>query len=572
MEPGQYTHRFSDYHALLPYSLLGILAGICSAGIILVFEFLIVSLGALWLGDASPEGFEALPQWQRFALPVVGAVILGLLFSALKPSDREVGIVHVLGRMHSHYGHLPMRNAMVQMVGGAIALATGQSGGREGPGVHLGAAINSSIAYQLGLPNNSQRILIACGTAGGIAVAFNTPLAGVIFAMEVIVAEYTVIGFTPVILAAISATTVHHAIQSNTATFAIPPVELVSLLEMPFILLLGICAGTVASLFIYLMKQNLRFHQQPVLLRFTCAGLLTGALALFIPQVLGMGYDSLNNVLLGELAPTLLLALIGCKLLATACSVGLGLPVGLIGPNLLIGGCLGGLLGYWGSSVFPGLGSSDPTLYVVIGMGAAMAAVLSAPLAAILAVVELTHNVLVVFPSMLAIIAATLTTTVVFRQRSAHQTILRYFKTEIPEDTVSQLLHQTNVLPVMDRDVTTLPHLLELPQPAEEQVELPRWCLLQREGVSLYLVQGDELSNLLSEQAPGGTCDLTELDLRRWSTAMLPPRCTLREAMDTLREKTVEAIVITEPNAPPGSPIRGIITRDIVEQFYLGKI
>jgi CIC family chloride channel protein len=572
MAPGQYTHRFSDYQALLPYSVLGILAGICSAGIILVFEFLIVSLGALWLGDNSPDDFEALSLWQRFALPVLGAVVLGLLFSTLKPSDREVGIVHVLSRMHSHYGHLPMRNALVQMIGGAIALATGQSGGREGPGIHLGAAINSSIAYRLGLPNNSQRILIACGTAGGIAVAFNTPLAGVIFAMEVIIAEYTVVGFTPVILAAISATTVHHAIQSSTATFAIPPVELASLLELPFILLLGICAGTVSSLFIYLMKQNLRFHRQPVLLRFACAGLLTGSLALFVPQVLGMGYDSVNSALLGELAPMMLLAIIGCKLLATACSVGLGLPVGLIGPNLLIGGCLGGLLGYWGGSVFPGLGSSDPTLYVVIGMGAAMAAVLNAPLAAILAVVELTHNVLVVFPSMLAIIAATLTTTIVFKQRSAHQTILRFFQKGIPEDTVSQLLHQTNVLPVMDRDVAALPHLLELPQTSGDEPELPRWCLLQREGESLYLVQGTELANLLAEQPSPGICDLTELDLRRWSTAILPPRCTLREAMDTLRKQTVEAIVVTDPNAPRGSSIRGIITRDIIEQFYLGKI
>jgi hypothetical protein len=205
-------------------------------------------------------------------------------------------------------------------------------------------------------------------------------------------------------------------------------------------------------------------------------------------------------------------------------------------------------------------------------MGAAMAAVLNAPLAAILAVVELTHNVLVVFPSMLAIIAATLTTTLVFRQRAAHQTILHYLQREIPEDTVSQLLHQTNVLPVMDRDVAALPHLLELSQVSADALSLPRWCLLQREGESLYLVQGAELSKLLSELSPAGVCDLTELDLRRWSTTVLPPRCTLREAMDTLGKQTVEAIVVTDPNAAPGSSIRGIITRDIIEQFYLGKI
>ncbi len=136
------------------------------------------------------------------------------------------------------------------------------------------------------------------------------------------------------------------------------------------------------------------FSDYHVLLRFTLAGLITGSLALLLPEVLGMGYDSVNRALLGELAPTILFTIIAGKLIATACSVGLG----LIGPNLLIGACSGGLLGYWGGSLFPEL-SSDTSLYVVIGMGAAMAAVLNAPLAAILAVVELTQNVLVVLSS-----------------------------------------------------------------------------------------------------------------------------------------------------------------------------
>ena len=184
MQLGQYTHSLSDYRALLPYSALGLIAGICSAAAILAFEFLIRYLGALWLGPESPEGFETLPMWQRFVLPVAGAVTLGVVFSMLRTADREVGIVHVLSRMHSHYGPLPLRNTLVQMFGGAVALATGQSGGREGPGVHLGSAINSAIAERLKLPNNSLRILIACGTAGSIAVAFNTPLAGVIFAIR----------------------------------------------------------------------------------------------------------------------------------------------------------------------------------------------------------------------------------------------------------------------------------------------------------------------------------------------------------------------------------------------------
>ncbi|MEP5766163.1 MAG: chloride channel protein [Halieaceae bacterium] len=562
----QYAHYFQDYRALLPYSLLGLIAGVCSALAVMGFEGLIRFIGSAWL-TSSPDGFEALPDWQRFAIPVAGAMALGLVFSLLRPEDREVGIVHVISRMHSHYGQLPLRNALVQFIGGAIALASGQSGGREGPSVHLGAAISSSIARGLRLPNNSQRILIACGTAGSIAAAFNTPLAGVVFAMEVIVTEYTVVGFTPVILAAISATTVHHVFDRASTTFVVPAVEMASLLELPFILLLGVIAGVVISLFTMLVRRGLSFARYPIFLRFTVAGVITGSLGVVVPEVLGMGYDSLNLALTGQLAPTLLATLIVVKVIATACSVGLGLPVGLIGPSLLIGGCIGGFLGYWGAVMVPDF-SSHPSLYVVIGMGAAMAAVLNAPLAALLAIVELTQNVLAVFPSMLAIIAATLTVTVVFRQRSAHQAVLNDLRREIPDDPISQLLHQTAVLSAMDRSISTQACWFE--KQAMADIELSNWCLLSREEERLFLVRGDDISQLVS-QIDEDAYDLTEHDLRRWTFTTLSSRATLREALDALRAENAEAVIITDPRVPGELGVLGVITRDIIDQFYLRR-
>jgi CIC family chloride channel protein len=559
---------FTDYRALLPYALLGIAAGVCSALVIMLFDYLINLLGSSWMGDQTPDGFEALPRWMHFALPLGGAFALGLGFSALRSDDRDIGIVHVLSRMHSHYGYLPLRNAAVQLVGGAIALATGQSGGKEGPGVHLGAAINSLLAYRLNLPNNSQRILIACGTAASIAVAFDTPLAGIIFAMEVIVTEYTVVGFTPVILAAVSATTLNHAFRNYGVIFAIPAVELTSLWELPFILLLGILAGATVALFIYLLKRTLRFSKLPVVVRFTLAGLITGTLALLMPEVLGMGYDTLARVLFTEVAPTLLLLLIACKIVATACSVGLGLPVGLIGPSLLIGACLGGALGGWGAALAPEL-SSNPVLYVVIGMGAAMAAVLNAPLAAILAVVELTHTVSAVFPSMLAIVAATLTNTIVFKQRSAHQTVLAHLSREIPEDPISLLLHQTNAVAAMEVGLRRIPAAPEEDTLLSLQNNAPNWCLLERDGETLYLVQGAELQQRLSERETGAICLLTELDLRRWSVTSINERATLREALDTLRRETAEAVLVTTRNT---KQVLGVLTRDTIDQFYLRRL
>ena len=228
--------------------------------------------------------------------------------------------------MHTHYGVLPLRNALLQFIGGAFALATGQSGGREGPGVHLGGAINSLLGQRLGLPNNSLRILIACGTAGSIAAAFNTPLAGVIFAMEVIIAEYTVVGFIPVILASVSASAISQLLSPKGAVFNIPELGLGSLLEMPYIILLGILCGISVTLFIKVSKQASRLSHWPVAVRFALAGLLTGSLALAVPQILGIGYDTLNDVLQGQVAVQALLIIASCKLLATAVSCGVGMP------------------------------------------------------------------------------------------------------------------------------------------------------------------------------------------------------------------------------------------------------
>ncbi len=569
MQPGQYFQNLSDYRALLPYSLLGLVAGLLSAAAVLLFEWAIQGLGTLWLGAASPDGFEGLPGWQRFAIPVGAAALLGALFSALKPEDRETGIVHVLSRMHSHYGQLPLRNALVQFIGGTLALAGGHSGGREGPGVQLGAAISSWLSLWLQLPNNSQRVLIACGTAGSIAAAFNTPLAGVVFAMEVIVAEYTVVGFTPVLVAAISATTLSQALGGGFTGFPIPEVGISSLLELPLILLIGIAAGVLAGTFARLLKLCLRAGKYPPLVRFLAAGLLTGTLGLFVPEVLGLGYDSLELAMQGSIAPLALGILLGAKLLATAVTIGFGLPVGVIGPSLIMGSCVGGLIGFAGVMVFPEYGS-DLSMYILIGMGAGMAAMLNAPLAALLAVVELTGNVSVVFPSMLAIVAATLTTTVALRARSAHRTVLRHLQRVIPEDPISQLLHQTNVLTAMDRKLRVLDHCIcREDYPADSA---PNWCLLKREEEHLFLARGTEVDHALDNEEPAVPIDLMERDLRRWAITTVSPRATLREALDAMRRDDAEAAIVVDARVPGDLGIRGVLTRDIIDQFYLMRL
>ncbi|TDG11563.1 chloride channel protein [Seongchinamella unica] len=567
-----YRRYLTNYDSVLAYSLLGVIGGVASGLVILAFEQAIIQLAALWGVGNHGEDFESLSPGFRFALPAAGALLLGIGYHFLSSENREVGIVHVLSRMHSHYGVLPARNAVLQFFAGAFALASGQSGGREGPGVHLGSAVNSLLGQRLQLPNNSLRILIACGTAGGIAAAFNTPLAGVIFAMEVIIAEYTVVGFIPVMLAAVSASAVSRTLTAGGVAFSIPPVQLASLWEIPYIAFLGFCCGLAAVALILISKYTARLSHHNVIIRFATAGLVTGGLALVVPQVMGMGYDTLSLALDGQLALFALLVIAAAKILATAITVGVGLPVGVIGPSLLIGACIGGAIGLVGQLALPEL-ASDPTLYIIVGMGAAMAAVMNAPLAAILAVIELTHSMSIGMPAMLAIVAATLTSTGMLRQRSLHQTILRQLQRAVPSDPLNQLLHSTHVGAIMDTRVVRVPASLD-PTDREPLLEFnPAWCLVGRDGQDLYLVQGQDLLDWLGEQDAEQSVDITEADIRRWTLTDVPIQASLRQAMDNIGNQTVEAVCVYERSRSSSQPIlHGVITRESIEKFTLSRL
>lgn len=564
-----YRRMLYDYESVLPYALLGIVGGVASGLIVLAFEWTIVLLADVWRVGERGDGFEGLPRWAQFCLPLGGAVILGVVFSFLKPENRETGIVHVLSRMHTHYGILPARNAVLQFIGGAFALATGQSGGREGPGVHLGGAVNSLLGQWLSLPHNSLRILIACGTAGGISAAFQTPLAGVIFAMEVIIAEYTVVGFIPVMLAAVSAAAVSHGLSTTGGLFQLPPLQLNSLLELPYIIALGFTCGVAAAAFIAIAKNTSRLASWPINVRFALAGALTGGLAMVVPQILGIGYDTLGLALEGQVALATLIVIALCKLLATAFSVGVGMPIGLIGPNLLIGACIGGVFGT-AAAMYDDQLFSDQALYIVIGMGAAMGAVLNAPLAAILAVVELTQTIGLSMAAMLAIVTATLTNNSIFGQRSAHQTALRLLHRDVPDDPLNQLLHSTSVSSTMDSRVVRVPVQVGEQEVIQLIAAAPAWCLLAREGEDLYLVQGEELLAWLQSAERLETVDLTEAGIRRWTATPVPLQATLRQAMDAMRTETAEAVYVFERSHNTGKRLlHGVLTRESIEKFTL---
>ncbi|WP_339339663.1 chloride channel protein [uncultured Oceanicoccus sp.] len=562
--------RLANANSLIHLSILGVLSGITCSLVILLFRYAIESSSSLWLPGNNPDNFEDLPAWLHFTLPLSGAVVLGFMLRKVSASDTRTGIVHVLSHLHMNNGHLPLKNALIQFFGGILAIVSGQSGGREGPAVHLGAATNSLIGQKLLLPNNSIRMLVGCGTSAAIAASFNTPIAGVIFAMEVIMMEYTVAGFIPVMLAAITGTVMSRALFGGDPIFEIPTLEMASLWEVPFIAFLGLIIGSCAALFMKILSISLRHADRSIFQRFTIAGLVTGCCALLVPEIMGIGYDSLNAALNSELTLTVMLALIAAKIIATAVSSGMGMPIGLIGPNILIGACIGSVMGGLGAYFFPEL-TSQRSFYVLLGMGAMMGAVMNAPLAALMALLELSNNTAIIFPGMLAITVATLTNSEIFKQRSAHQTTLFRLKQLLPTDPVSLALQRSGVASLMQRNIALSANQISAEEARRLVAKPYRWYVIGSNDNALQLSHGDDLRAHIDEQLKQNhqaVIDLTGPHTE--PVAKLNVQATLREALTLMNQLEVDTLYIAgyrggRPSSL-GEADSGIITRSDIEK------
>ncbi len=221
-------------------ALLALLAGLASALVITLFRLAIEWPLIYSFGLDNPEHLEQLSQWTRVALLLSGGVLLIVIFQRLPPAQRSIGVTHVLQRMELHQGYMPRSNMLLQWLAAVIAIVSGHSGGREGPAIHLGAGTASQLGQAAELAHHRLRILAGAGVASAISASFNTPMAGVIFAMEVVLLEYSIRGFIPIILASVAGAIVSRVVFGSATAFDVPALDMHSLLEVPFILLLGL--------------------------------------------------------------------------------------------------------------------------------------------------------------------------------------------------------------------------------------------------------------------------------------------------------------------------------------------
>jgi H+/Cl- antiporter ClcA len=557
----------ANARALPVLSFIGLLSGILVGVIISCFRLIIEKGQASFLPGGNVENYEALTWESRLIMIVVGSFLLGLVFHFFSRSPVRVGVIHVMERLAYHEGYSPLKNAVMQFFGGAVAIIMGHSVGREGPGIHLGAAGASLLGQQLKLPNNSIRTLVACGTAASIAASFNTPLAGVIFAMEVVVLEYTISGFTPVILASVSATAVNRIVFDAEPVFNVPSLELASIWELLVVIAMGVGIGGLAALFIVSLRWvTTHTERYSIWLRFTVAGILVGVCAIAVPQIMGIGYDTINKVFLGEFTLLALILILLFKLVATAISTGMGLPAGFISPILFMGAVAGSLTGLV-LTLLP-YEVSAPGFYAMLGMGAMMGAALQAPLAALLALLELTANENIIFPGMLAIISANLACRELFGQKPLYISQMQGIGLDYRNDPIAQSLRRLAVSSVMNREISIVPRMIERNAAQSILSETkPAWLVIQKEEENLLLPASD-LARYLEETDEDIEIDLQEIPAKRLQMSAIRQHSTLQQAYKVLNETDAEALYVIRRNDPDPTRIQGIVTTADLEASY----
>ncbi|MGI5308530.1 chloride channel protein [Rheinheimera sp. WS51] len=433
--------------------LLAILGGLVAALLIILFRLAIIGIQAFFLDKS--DDFSTVPADIRWMLPIAGAVLIGIIAAITGYKHYRLGIPFVISRIKIKYGLMPFRNTFNQFFGGIIALSSGFSVGREGPSVHLGAYGASTIGKYLQLPFNSIRILAGCGIAAGISASFNTPLAAVLFVMEVVLREYRVHVFIPIMLASVVGSIVTQAVFDNTSELALLDIVAISGWHLPYLVLCGVIFGVIAFVFNNNLMLLLKlFKKWPLAIRLCLAGIITAAIGYIIPLAMGAETGAIFYAINAPDDISLLLIIFIGKMLLTLFALGLGVPGGVIGPVFGLGIVLGTLL-----AIVPALITGDNSLagtYALLGMAGLMAATMHAPLAALVAVMELANNPTIIVPAMLVIATAYVTAVQLFNNKSIFLLQLDFLQMPYKLSPANDVLQKVGALAVLDTNYQLL--------------------------------------------------------------------------------------------------------------------
>ena len=397
-----------DFYLLFLASIIGALTGFGAY----LLNLIVDGVQFVLFEYAGTDLFsESISQYLRILFPAVGGLTVGLLTFYLSPEVKGHGIPSVMDAIANKGGFIRRRVAFLTSLTSGLTIGSGGSAGKEGPIVQIGSAIGSGIGQLFSVSQQRLKILVGCGAAAGLAAVFNAPIAGVVFAIEVILADFSLTVFTPIVISSVIATAISRYMIGSSPFFAIPSYALHSFSELPLYMIMGLAGGVLSVIFIVILykiedvfEENLKL---PTFIKPAIGGLLTGVIAYWFPELYGFDDTATHTALTGRPEILILGVLILAKILATSFTLGSGGTGGLFTPSLFIGAMFGALFGTIVGRIFPDM-VAPPGAYALVGMGVIVAGTIHAPLSALLIIFEVTADYKIILPLMLGTVTSTL--------------------------------------------------------------------------------------------------------------------------------------------------------------------
>jgi CIC family chloride channel protein len=397
---------------------IALLIGVGAAGFAVIFRALIRFFTVLLTGHedyaatpgAANPHVPGLGRWFVVLTPVVAGLLYGPLVHFFAREARGHGVPEVMYAVARRGGRIPAKVAGVKALASALCIGGGGSVGREGPIVQIGSALGSTVGRLVRAPEARIQVFVACGAAAGIAATFNAPLAGVFFALELILADFATGAFSLVVLSAVTSAALGRAAFGDVPFLALPSFTVSGPADYVLYAVLGVLAGAVGVAFtkiLYLIEDGCdALWRGPEWARPAVGGLALGLLLLVLPEMYGVGYPVLGNGIAGRYALGFLLVLIVGKMIATSLTIGIGGSGGVFAPSLFIGAMLGSAFGAVAHAAFPSV-AGPVGAYGLVGMGAVFAGAARAPITAVIMLFELTGEYSIILPLMATIVLAT---------------------------------------------------------------------------------------------------------------------------------------------------------------------
>lgn len=526
---------------MLTALVVGIGAGLGAV----VFRWLIGSVQKITYGGLA-NWVVGIQPYHLLIIPALGGAIVGPLIYRFAREAKGHGVPEVMEAVALRGGRIRPRVAVVKSLASAICIGTGGSVGREGPIAQIGSALGSTIGQWLKLSDERVRSLVACGAAGGIAATFNAPIAGSIFALEVILGRFHATYFGSVVISAVTADVIAHYFEKDVRAFAIPEYALANPIELVFYILLGFIAALLAVAFtrlLYLTEDVWDKFPMPEYIKPVIGGVVLGLIGLLtykidgFPRVFGVGYDSITEALFGKLALQVTLSLLLLKVLATITTLGSGGSGGIFAPSLFMGAMLGESFGQIVHQLFPAV-TAPAGAYALVGMASFFTGAAHAPITAVLILFEMTGNYRIILPLMLATVVSTFVSRMISRE-SIYTLKLTRRGVHLEQGQDIDILQSVTVGEVMTKDVDVVPIDMPLIELAEE------FSLTHHHGFPVVSQAGDLV----------GVVSLQDLE-RAMSESTLEGKTVADIA-------TRNGLLVAYPEEPMGNALRRLAARDV---------